>query len=73
MQLKNFVYPLLFGAGTAAGIYYAGFTGGIITGSCGMLFIFVTLGKYLSGKAGDRMDASIKIQRKFYNTLKENE
>ncbi len=69
MKLKNFVYPLLFAAGTAAGIYYAGFAGGIIAGSCGMLFIFVTLGKYLSGKAKDRMDASIKVQRKFYDTF----
>lgn len=68
MKLKNFVYPLLFGIITVAGFLIGNFSGGFVAGAGAMLLIFVTLGKYLAKKAQQRIDASIALRRKMYDS-----
>lgn len=64
MKSKNFVYPLLFGAGAVAGFFIKGWPGGYLAGSCSMLLIFVTLGRRMAKKAQQRIDAAILLKSK---------
>lgn len=58
MTKSNYFTIILMIICIAAGIYISNFSGGFLAGSCSMILIFATVGKYLYKKAQRKSDAS---------------